>query len=144
MSDINSATLGGRLGADPETKHTNSGKQITTYRLATTTGWGDRKGTVWTRVEMWGDRGARPAQFLRKGSPVTFSGKLKIDEWEDKNGNKRQTLILEASECFLPPKSENQGQRSSGGYGNSGGGSGYGGGSGRNTGQTHDDDSIPF
>ena len=152
-ADINNTTLGGRLGADPEVRNTSGGKTVTTFRLATTTGWGDHEGTLWTKVELWGDNGPKVAKFLSKGSPVSFDGSIEMEEWEDRDGNKRQSLKLKARNCYLPAKSKNDGDsadsRGAGSRGGYGGGTNNGGSSGGYGGRKSepapiDDDSIPF
>ena len=69
-----SATIIGRLGADPETRHTQSGKSVTELRVATEHGWGDHKTTTWVSVSLWGARGENAAKFFRKGDQVILTG----------------------------------------------------------------------
>lgn len=67
-------TITGNLGADPETKTLPSGKTVTEARVASTSGWGDRKVTTWVSVSLWGAKGEAFAKHHRKGAQAIFTG----------------------------------------------------------------------
>jgi len=72
-------------------------------------------------VTVWGAQGENCANYLAKGRPVAIEGRLDWREWEDKEGNKRQTVeIIANSVQFL-------GSRDGSGGGNGGGNGGGGG-----------------
>ena len=91
------ATILGRLGRDPEVKHTASGQTVLSLNIATDHGYGDKKQTMWVRCSMFGDRGAKLADFLSKGSQVLVTGQLNTREWE-KDGQKNISLELMVSQ----------------------------------------------
>jgi len=110
----------GRLAQDPETRTAGS-STVTTLVIPVDTGWGDRKTTTWWRASLWGKRGEKAAEFLRKGQWVSVSGSAKIREYEGKNG-KGFSAEVEANDwSFVGNKSDNQG----GGQDYGGGGQSY-------------------
>lgn len=76
----------GRLGQDSELKEF-SGKQCLKFSVAFDDGFGASKKTIWVNCSMWGDRGAKLQQYLKKGSIVEVSGKPSIRAY-DKDGPK--------------------------------------------------------
>ena len=61
---------------------------------------------------MWGRQGENAAQYLEKGRPVAIDGRLEWREWEDKDGNKRQSVdIIADSVQFLGSRDGGAGQR---------------------------------
>jgi len=83
---MNSINFTGNLGQDAEVRAIPSGKKITTFSVALSSGWGDNKITTWMRCNLWGDRGEKVAQYLTKGSQVGVSGEFSAREWTDKEG----------------------------------------------------------
>jgi single-strand DNA-binding protein len=93
---INKAILLGSLGADPEIRRTQDGRQIVNLRLATSETWkdkttGERKErTSWHSVVIFSEPLAKVAeQYLRKGSKVYVEGQLQTRKWTDKTGAER-------------------------------------------------------
>lgn len=76
----------GNLGGDAETRHTTGGAAVTTFSVALSAGFGDKKTTTWLRCNLWGERGEKLAQYLKKGQLVAIVGEFSAREWEDKNG----------------------------------------------------------
>lgn len=116
---INSVTLLGRLGKDPEVKYTQSGKTVCNASLATEKSWkkGDDwvKTTTWTKVVAWG----RPAEALgggAKGNLVLIQGGLTNRSWENKEGVKQYVteilarLVVLAKEPTKPTEGEGAGE----------------------------------
>lgn len=115
------ATITGRLGADPETTQTSGGHTVTRFRVASDYGWGDRRTTTWVSCSMFGRRGERLADILRKGSYVVVRGELHTSEGD----GGRTWVNMDVDDVDLPPKSVNESspqrtERQS--YGNTGGG----------------------
>lgn len=81
---MNVCTFKGRIGRDAETRHTQSGKAVTTFPLAVDVGWGENKSTLWLDCKIWGDRGEKLAAHLVKGTSPTVSGELGTREHEGK------------------------------------------------------------
>lgn len=102
MASVNKVILIGNLGADPEVRHTPSGKVVATLRLATTDQWTGKDGekaerTEWHRVVAWGRLGEICGEYLHKGRQVYVEGRLQTRSWEDKDGNKRYTTEIVAN-----------------------------------------------
>lgn len=100
-------SITGRLAADPETRTAGS-STVTTLVIPVDTGWGDRKVTTWWRAFLWGKRGEKAAEYLKKGQWVSVSGAAKVREYEGKNG-KGFSAEVEANDwSFVGNKSDNQ------------------------------------
>ena len=93
---INKVILVGNLGADPEVRATQDGREICNLRLATSESWKDRntgerkEKTEWHRVVIFNDNLVRVAkEYLRKGSKVYVEGQLQTRKWTDKEGQEK-------------------------------------------------------
>ena len=97
MPALNRVQLIGRLGKDPESRYTPTGKQVTTFSLAVSNRWkskGETKEyTEWINVEAWGRLGEVCQGYLKKGSLVYLEGRLKTDRYEDKGEQKYFTKV---------------------------------------------------
>ena len=87
----------GNLGADPELKYTADGKPRLEMRVATN----ERRKTTWYRVIMFGERSVKLAEWLRKGRKVYAEGRLQVDLYDSKEGEKRVALDILASEVVI-------------------------------------------
>jgi single-strand DNA-binding protein len=102
MASVNKVILVGNLGADPETRYTPNGDQITNCRIATTDSWKDkatgerREATEWHRVVFFGKLAEIAGQYLKKGSQVYVEGRLRTRKWQDKDGQERYTTEISA------------------------------------------------
>ena len=106
-TNINRVVLTGNLTRDPELRSTNSGMSVCSLRIATNTRQKDPSGE-WTdrahyfSVTVFGAQGENCARFLSKGRPVAIDGRLQWREWQDKDGNKRESIeIVAESVQFL-------------------------------------------
>jgi single-strand DNA-binding protein len=106
-TNINRVVLTGNLTRDPELRNLPSGTSVCSLRLACNTRRKDASGE-WTDkpnyfdVTVWGAQGENCATYLQKGRPVAVDGRLEWREWEDKQGNKRQSVdIIADSVQFL-------------------------------------------
>ena len=103
----------GRLGNDPELKYTNSGTAVCNLSVATSEKWTDKSGekqekTEWHRVVVWKKQAENCNQYLAKGRQVLVEGKLETRSWDDKDGNKRYTTEITASNVqFIGEKNSN-------------------------------------
>lgn len=127
-------TIIGRLGADPETKTIGSGKTVTNFRVACDHGYGEKKTTTWVRVAWWGDRGAKVAATLKKGSGVIFVGEVYTREHDGKT-----YVEAEASDFVYPPGAP-KGEQGAGSSNGSPRGGEYGGSQSGGAG----DEEVPF
>lgn len=88
MSDINTVSLTGRLGADIELRYTPQGKAVADVNLAVQSGFGDNEKTLWIGLTLWDKRAEAAAKYLGKGRKIAVSGRLDQETWE-KDGQKR-------------------------------------------------------
>lgn len=79
---MNVITIAGRLGKDAEIRTTSGGKSVASFSVADDQG--RDKGAIWWNCQLWGERGEKLAQYLRKGSQVTVSGTVSEREYEGK------------------------------------------------------------
>jgi single-strand DNA-binding protein len=114
MSGINKAILIGRLGSDPETRYTPSGVAVSNFNIATSEEWkdkdtGEKKDrTEWHRIVAWNKLGELCGEYLSKGKQVYIEGRIQTRSWEDKDGVKRYTTEIIATDVqFLGGKNEN-------------------------------------
>ena len=92
--------LTGRVGSAAETRSAGSGT-VTNFSLAVDQGWGDKKQTNWYRVAIWGDRGSKLAQYIKKGEKVAVTGELLIGEY---NGKPQYEIRCADVDCFMSGK----------------------------------------
>jgi single-strand DNA-binding protein len=96
----------GNLGTDPEMRFTPSGTPVTSFNVATnrvyTTSDGERKQeTEWFRVTAWRKQAESCNQFLTKGKLVYVEGSLRTRTWEDRDGQRRTTLEVNADRVLF-------------------------------------------
>jgi len=106
MPALNRVQLIGRLGKDPESKHTPTGKKVAHFSVAVSNRWKTREGetkesTEWINVEAWGRLGEVSQEYLRKGSLVYVEGRLKTDKYEDKGETRYFTKVVAQMVQFL-------------------------------------------
>jgi single-strand DNA-binding protein len=114
MPSLNRVQLIGRLGKDPESRATPTGKKVAHFSLAVSQRWKSGEGeskenTEWVNVEAWGRLGEVCQQYLHKGSLVFLEGRLKTDKYEDKSGEtKYYTKVVALSMQMLDRKPEEE------------------------------------
>ena len=114
-TNINRVVLTGNLTRDPELRSTPSGTSVCSLRVACNTRRKDASGEWVDKpnyfdVTIWGRQGENAAQYLEKGRPVAIDGRLEWREWQDKEGNKRQSVdIIADSVQFLGGREEGAG-----------------------------------
>ena len=120
-TNINRVVLTGNLTFDPELRSLASGSSVCKLRIASNTRRKDGASGEWVDkpnffdVTVWGAQGENCARYLAKGRPVAIDGRLEWREWQDKEGNKRQSVeIVADSVQFL-------GSRDGGDFGGGGG-----------------------
>lgn len=108
MSTINSVTLIGRLGQDPEIRHTSDGSTVANFRIAVDNGYGEQKTTSWIRIVAWKKTAEAIEQYVHKGSLVGISGRLQERKYE-KDGDTRSVIEVIADRVqFLDSKPQNE------------------------------------
>ena len=98
MASFNKVILVGNLTRDPELRYTPKGMAIAKVGLAVNRVWtneaGEKKEEVtFVDVDVFGRTAENLAQYMRKGSPILIEGRLRLDQWDDKQtGQKRSKL----------------------------------------------------
>lgn len=100
---FNKIILVGNLGRDPELRYTPQGTPVCSFSMATNERRKDKTGemqdqTTWFRVTLWGRQAETASQYLTKGRPVYIEGRLRVEEWTDRDGKPRHTLEVHATE----------------------------------------------
>jgi single-strand DNA-binding protein len=101
---FNKITLVGNLGRDPELRYTPQGTPVCSFSLATNERRKDRTTgenndiTTWFRVTLWGRQAETASQYLSRGRPVYIEGRLRVEEWTDRDGKPRHTLEVHATD----------------------------------------------
>jgi single-strand DNA-binding protein len=117
--DLNSVTIVGRTGQDPELKYFESGSVKVSFSLAVNRGGSQHKETDWFNIEAWGRTAEVVGEYLKKGREAAVHGKLAVRSYKDDAGNEREFLSVVATDVkFLGSKRENEGgsPQQSGGY----------------------------
>ena len=109
MPALNRIQLIGRLGRDPESRYTPTGKRVVQFSLAVSNRWKSEAGemkesTEWINVEAWERLGEVCHEFLQKGSLIFVEGRLKIDRYEEKGEPRFFTKVVASTIQFLDRK----------------------------------------
>jgi single-strand DNA-binding protein len=98
---MNTITIVGRLGRDPEIRFTQDGKPVGTFSVAVDHGRDDNKKTTWHNVVCFGTLAENVCQSIGKGSRVIVSGRIEISDYETKDGEKKKKTELIADAVGL-------------------------------------------
>ncbi len=119
-SNINSVVITGNLTRDPELRQTPSGTAVCGLRVAVNSR--RKEGDQWVDkpnyfdVTVWGAQGENCATYLSKGRPVAVQGRLDWREWQDREGNKRQSIDIIADTVQFLGSRDGGGQSQGGGF----------------------------
>ena len=108
MTDINNATIVGRLVADAILKYTNSGTAILNFTVANNVYQGRDKDDYVNFIDcqMWGKQAEGVNDYLIKGKQVVIQGELKQQRWETDNGKRSKIVVNVRSIQLVGAKSE--------------------------------------
>lgn len=109
MADINSFTFTAHITQDASIRTLATGKKILSVNAAINTGYGDYKKTLFVKIQLWGDRGERIVEYLKKGQAVGVTGELGRNEWTSNEGKTYVDFVVDAKDIQL------QGSRDKGG-----------------------------
>jgi single-strand DNA-binding protein len=103
---FNKIIIVGNLGREPELRYTPQGVAVCSFSVATNEKRRDKSGefqdvTTWFRVTLWRQQAETASKYLTKGSPVYIEGRLKQEEWTDRDGNTRYTLDVQATDMHF-------------------------------------------
>jgi single-strand DNA-binding protein len=106
MPTLNRVQLIGRLGKEPESKYTPTGKLVTDFPVAISQRWKSQDGemqeqTEWVHIETWERLAEICQEYLGKGSPVYVEGRLKTRRYEDEGQIKYFTKVVAQNVQFL-------------------------------------------
>ncbi len=108
---VNNCMFIGRLGRDPESRFTQSGKTVVNFSIACSEKRGGEEYTEWVNIVVWDKLGEICAQYLQKGSLVYISGRMQTRKWQDQSGTDRYTTEIVAREMkMLDSKKDGQQQ----------------------------------
>jgi single-strand DNA-binding protein len=100
MANFNKVILCGYLTRDPEMRYTPKGTAVCGCALAVNRSWRNEAGEEMSEVTFvefsaWGKQAENLSQYLRKGSPLLFEGRLRTESWDDKQtGQKRSKMVV--------------------------------------------------
>jgi single-strand DNA-binding protein len=128
LSMYHKIILVGNLGRDPEMRYTPSGQAVTSFNVAISDGFGDKKRTIWVRVSAWEKLAETCNTYLKKGSKVLVEGRFQSDPatggprvFQRQDGSSGASYEITASTVrFLT--SRNEAESSSEDYSEQGGG----------------------
>ena len=120
MGSLNKVQLIGNICQDIEVRFTKSGQAVTSFSLATSEKWTGKDGnkeekTEFHKIVMWGKLAEIAEKYLTKGKQIYVEGKNQTREWEDTDGNKRQTteVVCHVMTMLGQGQGSNQGSSSS-------------------------------
>ena len=98
---INSVTLVGRAGRDPEVRYFESGTVVANLTMAV-----NRRNREdepdWFNLEIWGKQAQVAADYVKKGSLIGVTGSFKMDSWKDRNtGEDRNKPVIRVDRLEL-------------------------------------------
>ena len=122
MPLLNKVLLMGNLTRDPELRVTPKGTPICQFSLAINRQFKmesgeSREEVIYVDIEAWGKQGETIAKYCTKGRPLYVEGRLRLDQWEDKNTKEKRSRMKVVLEQF-----QFLGDARGGGGGGSGGG----------------------
>jgi len=96
----------GNLGRDPEIRYTPEGTPVANFSIATSENWTDKSGTrqehtEWHNIVAWNRLADLCQKYLAKGRQVYIEGRVRTREWNDRDGNKRRTTEVIATQMVL-------------------------------------------
>src|SRR2546426_12699708 len=105
MANFNEVLLMGNLTRDPEVRSTPKGTAIGTIGLAVNRVWttesGEKKEEVtFVDVDVWGRQAETIGQYVSKGRPIFIEGRLKLDQWDDKETGQKRSKLKVVCESF--------------------------------------------
>jgi single-strand DNA-binding protein len=98
MPALNKVILLGNLTRDPELRYTPQGTAVCSFGLAVnhrhTMASGEaREETCFVDIDVWGRQAQSCSSYLRKGSPALVDGRLRLDQWDDRETGKRRSRL---------------------------------------------------
>lgn len=110
MGYLNKALLMGNLTRDPEIRYTTNGTPICTFDIAINRFFKETKEVTYLKIETWGKQADFCKQYLKQGRSVFVEGRIKVEQWDAKDGTKRKQFVIVAEQIsFADSKGAPQG-----------------------------------
>jgi len=107
MSNFNHVVLVGNLVQDPNIRELPSGQTVCDMRIAVNTQRKETEETLFIDITTWGATAKTCAKYMSKGRSIIAAGRLKTDEWEDKEGGRRsKTYVVATTVQFNDKKAD--------------------------------------
>ena len=115
MANFNKVILAGNLTRDPELRYTPKGVAIAKFGLAINRSWKTETGEVreevtFVDIDAFGKQAETIGQYLKKGRPILVEGRLKLDQWDDKQTGQKRSRLGVVLEGFQFLDSGNRGE----------------------------------
>jgi single-strand DNA-binding protein len=103
---FNKIIVVGNLGRDPELRYTPQGTAVCDFSIATSEKKRDKSGemqdvTIWFKVTTWNKQAENASKYLSKGKSVYIEGRLRTEEWTDRDGKTRFSLEINATDMHF-------------------------------------------
>ncbi len=110
---FNKIIVVGNLGRDPELRYTPQGNAVCDFSVATNEKRRDKSGELqnvvtWFKITLWNKQAETASKYLTKGSSIYIEGRLRIEEWTDRDSNNRYSLEVNATEMQFLSGSSNR------------------------------------
>src|SRR5688572_32380410 len=116
MNGFNKVILAGNLTRDPELRYTPGGMAIAKFGLALNRKWKDtqsgemKEEVTFVDVDAFGKQAETIGNYLKKGRPILVEGRLKLDQWDDKQTQQKRSRLGVVMESFQFLDSGNRGE----------------------------------
>jgi single-strand DNA-binding protein len=105
MPSFNKVIIAGNLTRDPELRTTSKGTAICQFGVAVSREFKDdagqkREEATFVDIEAWGKQAEVIAKYCAKGRPILIEGRLKLDQWEDKQTQQKRSKLKVILESF--------------------------------------------
>lgn len=101
---LNKVFLIGNLTRKPEIRQTSTGKTVASFSIAVNERRGQTEETLFIKITVWERQAEIAERYLDKGSLVLVEGRLRIEEYETRDGQKRRDPVVVANQITLGPK----------------------------------------
>lgn len=103
---MNKVVLLGRLAADPELRQTPNGIAVTSFTIAVDRQYsrGAERQTDWIDIVAWRNTAEFVCKYFQKGSPIIVEGSIQTRTYEDKSGQKRKAVEIQADNIEFVPR----------------------------------------
>lgn len=98
MADLSHFIFTGRLTQDAAVRTLASGKKVLSANVAINTGYGEYKKVMFVKVQMWGERGDKIVEYLKKGTTISCDGIPERNEYDTREGKHYVEFLVNTNE----------------------------------------------